>query len=273
MDAGMQYRTIYQPLYLEAPTFTRLLALQGPSLGLWRAAEVAALREQAFARPVLDLGCGDGLVVSMVMPRVDVGVDPDAKALARHRMPVYETILPCRIEEAGLAEGSFATIVSNSVLEHVPRIELVLQTVGRLLRPGGCLVFTTPTDVFSQWLALPTGKYADWRNRGYGHLNLWSAHQWDDALRPAGLVIETVRPLLRHALVTAWDWLDLAQHGRVAGRPIVGPLWRRIPGKGMKQLGHWASRLDLSADPVGGGQLIVARKAVGTRAGRPPVFT
>ena len=31
----------------------------GPSLGLWRAAEIAALREQTYEPPVLDLGCGD----------------------------------------------------------------------------------------------------------------------------------------------------------------------------------------------------------------------
>jgi hypothetical protein len=34
-----------RPLYLDAPTFRVLLEQQGPSLGLWRAAEIAALRE------------------------------------------------------------------------------------------------------------------------------------------------------------------------------------------------------------------------------------
>src|SRR5437763_16243007 len=75
------YVTDVRPLHLDAATFRVLLELQGPSLGLWRAAEIAALREQAYEPPVLDLGCGDGLVTSMVLPRVEVGLDPDEKAL------------------------------------------------------------------------------------------------------------------------------------------------------------------------------------------------
>src|SRR5579884_1217065 len=47
------------PLHLDAFTCRILLELQGPSLGLWRAAEIAALREQSFERPILDVGCGD----------------------------------------------------------------------------------------------------------------------------------------------------------------------------------------------------------------------
>lgn len=258
-----QFKQICRPLYLDASTFTQLLALQGPSLGLWRAAEVAALREHQFARPILDLGCGDGLVISMVLPNVDVGVDPDAKALARHRKPIYETVLPCRIEEAGLAEAGFATVVSNSVLEHVPQIDTVLQRVSELLRPGGRLIFTTPTDAFSHWLALPIARYAAWRNDGYGHLNLWSASKWADVLKQAGLSLECVRPILRHTLVTAWDVLDVAQRLSFTGKPIVGRLWRQIPNAGIACLGQWASRLDLSAGPAaGGGQLMVARKVM-----------
>lgn len=256
----MQLPHIRRPLHLDAPTFTHLLSLQGPSLGLWRAAEVAALREQQFDRPILDLGCGDGLVISMVLAKVEVGVDPDAKALARHRKPIYEQILPCRIEEAGFAEGAFATVVSNSVLEHVPQIETVLQAASRLLRPGGRLIFTTPTDAFSRWLALPIARYAAWRNQGYGHLNLWPASHWARLLQQAGLQVEVVRPILRHALVTAWDVLDVAQRPAVGGKPIVGRLWRRIPANGIGHLGQWGSRLDLSANQCGGGQLIVARK-------------
>src|SRR5256886_13359904 len=92
-----------RPLHLDAPAFRVLLELQGPSLGLWRAAEVAALREQVYEPPVLDLGCGDGLVTSMVLPRVEVGLDPDEKALARAaRRGIYERFEARRAEETRL---------------------------------------------------------------------------------------------------------------------------------------------------------------------------
>ncbi|HEY9726835.1 MAG TPA: class I SAM-dependent methyltransferase, partial [Chroococcales cyanobacterium] len=64
-------------LHLDAATLQVLLKQQGPSLGVWRAAEIAALREQTYEPPILDLGCGDGLVTSMVVPKVNIGIDPD----------------------------------------------------------------------------------------------------------------------------------------------------------------------------------------------------
>src|SRR5437588_12294565 len=49
------------PLHLDAPTFRTLLKLQGPSLGLWRAAEIAALREQVYGeRQVYGVSTGEG---------------------------------------------------------------------------------------------------------------------------------------------------------------------------------------------------------------------
>lgn len=70
-------------LHLDAPTFRLLLEQQGASLGLWRAAEIAVLREQTYERPILNLGCGDGLVSSMVLPGVEIGIDPDSKPLVQ----------------------------------------------------------------------------------------------------------------------------------------------------------------------------------------------
>src|SRR5205823_12239223 len=85
------YVTDVRSLHLDAPTFRMLLEQQGPSLGLWRAAEIAVLREVIYEHPILDLGCGDGLVMSQVMPRVEIGLDPDITALERAaRRGLYE---------------------------------------------------------------------------------------------------------------------------------------------------------------------------------------
>src|SRR2546430_17590595 len=95
-----------RPLHLDAPAFRVLLKLQGPSLGLWRAAEVAALREQVFEPPVLDLGCGDGLVTSLVLSRVEVGLDPDKKVLERAaRHGIYERFEAVPAAEMQLRHG------------------------------------------------------------------------------------------------------------------------------------------------------------------------
>src|SRR5919199_239848 len=81
-------------LHLDAATLGLLLKQQGPSLGVWRAAEIAALREQTYEPPILDLGCGDGLVSSMVLPKVDIGIDPDPKPLIQAQgQGIYKKLL------------------------------------------------------------------------------------------------------------------------------------------------------------------------------------
>ncbi len=248
-------------LCLPSQDFRRLLTRQGPSLGLWRAAEVAVLRTVAWEPPVLDLGCGDGLVTSMVLPRVAFGCDPDTGALARAaRRGVYDRLEPVPVQDAALPDASIATVLSNSVLEHVEPLDTVLAAVARLLCPGGRLVFTVPTEAFSGWLTVPSARYAAWRNRQYDHRNLWPVARWAWHLERAGLTLEEARPYLRRGLVMAWDALDLLQQVRTGRRRPVGLVWRRIPPVVMARLAERVSRLDLSAPPPGGGRLMVARK-------------
>ncbi len=249
------------PLHLDADTFRVLFAGLGPSLGLWRGAEIAALRECEFVHPILDLGCGDGLITSLFLSKVEIGLDPNRNELGKaSKAGIYNRLVPFAAEDAPIANESLATVVSNSVLEHLPHLDAVLQMVARVLKPGGRLITTSPTEAFGAWLALPSKRYAAQRNRALGHLNLWSVERWAEHLQHAGLEIEQVRPYLRRTWVSLWDTLELAQQVWIARRRVFGMLWRKIPRAGLDYLARWASRLDLSAPVPGGGRLIVARK-------------
>jgi SAM-dependent methyltransferase len=253
--------TEHHPLHLDAPTFRTLLEQQGPSLGLWRAAEIAALREVTYERPVLDLGCGDGLVTSLVLPHVEIGLDPDTKVLAQARQRgTYERFEATVAEDMQLPDGSVGTVLSNSVLEHLPRLDATLEAAARVLRPSGRLVFTAPTEAFSSQLILPSHRYAARRNRQLCHLNLWPVDRWTHHLARVGLEVELVRPYLRPYLVWTWDALELLQQIWIGRRRLFGMLWRRIPPIVLDRLAQWVSRLDLSSAPPGGGRMIVARK-------------
>ncbi|TMD60203.1 MAG: class I SAM-dependent methyltransferase [Chloroflexi bacterium] len=253
--------TDVRSLHLDAATFRVLLELQGPSLGLWRAAEIAALREQVYERPVLDLGCGDGLVTSFVLSKVEVGLDPDEKVLAQAaERGIYERFEAVPAEELALPDESIGTVMSNSVLEHLLQIDVVLEQVARVLRPGGRLLFTVPTDAFNAWLFLPSRRYAAWRNRQLAHCNLWPVGRWVYHLRRLGLEVEMVRPYLRRELVYAWDGLELLQHVWILRRRVLGIIWRHLPRSALDWLALQASRLDLSSSTISGGRLIVARK-------------
>ncbi len=249
------------PLHLDASLFRKLLQKAGPSLGLWRAAEVAGLREQAYVHPVLDLGCGDGLVTSMVLDRVELGIDPDTHVLrVAAQTGIYEQLTAVRAENALVPEGTVATVLCNSVLEHIENLTGMLAAVARMLMPGGSLIFTAPSAEFATWLALPFRRYAAWRNRHLIHVNLLSARQWMKVLSRVGLGVVAIRPYLRRTLVFTWDVLDLLEQIWVARRRLVGLVWRRLPSAILNWLAHAASRMDLSAPYPGGGQVITARK-------------
>ncbi len=248
-------------LSLDAATFRRLFDSLGPSLGLWRGAEIAMLRTCVFERPILDLGCGDGLVTSFVLAHVDIGVDPWPRAIeAASRRGTYGTLVARPIQRSQVAPGSVRTIISNSVLEHLPVIDGVLGTAARLLMPGGRILFTVPTEAFPRWLIVPYRRYGAWRNRAYEHRNLWTSEEWSRRLGAAGLEIEEVRPYLRRPLVAVWDGLELAQRVWIGRRRVFGEVWKRLPGPFVHVLAKLAEAIDLSAPHPGGGRLIVASK-------------
>jgi SAM-dependent methyltransferase len=249
------------PLRLPVSDFHRLLTLQGPSLALWRGAEIAALREQRYAHPILDLGCGDGLVTAMVLRDVDYGIDPDVQALQRAAgHGIYRHLVPATAEEMPIPDGTIATVISNSVVEHLTRLDGALDGIVRVLAPGGRFIFTTPTDIFSEWLALPSPNYAVWRNRQLAHRTLLSAGDWAERLAAVGLQVEVVQPYLRREAVWVWDALELLQQVWIGNRRLVSVIWRHLPAAWLDSLAERYAGLDLSAADEGGGQLIVARK-------------
>lgn len=109
-------------------------------------------------QPVVELGCGMG-ALSEVHPGY-VGLDLGLPALQRFRSP--RPRMQGDMQQLPIATGAIAAVFSWTALEHVPKPELVLAEIERVLRPGGVAVLY-PAWYCRPWAAkaLPVRPYRE----------------------------------------------------------------------------------------------------------------
>lgn len=205
------------------------------SLALERAIEARQIRSLDLARPILDIGCGDGLFAGIAMPqRPDVGLDLLADELDRsQRRGSYRQLVQGNAEALPFPDGTFATVLSNSALEHMRDLDLVLREIARVVRLGGQVVITVPTLHYQEgffWSRLfrsiglrPLAlSYEAFVNQVFRHHHVHSAHEWARLLDAQGLREEKRTPYLSDAVIALDDILY----------PIAAPskIWKSLTG-------------------------------------------
>ena len=156
-----------------------------------------------LAEPVLDVGCGDGHFASVAFPRpLTAGIDPAAGVLREARQwGAYRLLAQASGDALPYANAAFATVVSNSVLEHIPDVEEVLAEIGRVLQPGGRFLFCVPGDHFTELLFFPqlfrrlrleglARAYERYFNRIARHHHCDGPEVWRARLERAGLQLD-----------------------------------------------------------------------------------
>ncbi len=144
---------------------------------------------------VLDVGCGDGLLldgfVRAGFPRDQlIGVDFHALAVSLTRAKGYR-VIQAHFEAASLGDSRYRLIVMNQLIEHLIDPLAALQKLRGLLVRGGYVFLETPN------LDSPNARLA--RQRHWGgyhfprHLYLFSPRTMRAALRHAGLELVELR--------------------------------------------------------------------------------
>ena len=200
--------------------------LHQPAIALWRATEFAMLREAAFGAPVLDLGCGGGAVAGAVLrahwPRDGLELLA-SEARAARALGVYRGVIRSDATRAPLAAGAYATVFSQSVLEHIPDDQAAVREAARALAPGGRLVFTVPAPAFAERIRRGPGGEAALQatNDRLGHFHYHSLDEWDAMLGPCGLTMVSTAGHLPARTQRAWQRLDELMTHRLGRRRIL----------------------------------------------------
>ena len=176
------------------------------ALAAERSVECRLYLRRPLARPVLDIGCGDGLFASILFDApVDTGVDPDPRELeSACRRGAYRELIQCFGDAIPKPDGSYKTIFSNSVLEHIPSLEPVLAEIYRLLAPDGHCYLTVPTDRFERYtfinITLETlrlrglaARYRAFFNGFWRHYHCYTPDKWGALVREKGFHVIELR--------------------------------------------------------------------------------
>ncbi len=260
-----------------------------PPVALWRAVELRIAAEETYERPLLDLGCGDGLIAHSLFGSdapVDVGFDPWHEQLCRAaRSGVYRHLDLARGDRMPYADDTFATVFCNSVLEHIPDPRPVVREVGRVLRSGGRFIFTVPSDAFRTLLdgyarrmvtgdATSAEAYAQSVDRWLEHYHYHTPDEWRDILAAAGVTLVKARYYIPGPVVRLWDRMNHRYGVNRSHAPwgiLVSPrlrslgyqaLLRRLIVRSLSRRWRAYYEMDVPPGQKGGGLLIVGEREI-----------
>jgi SAM-dependent methyltransferase len=152
-----------------------------------------ALLPEVRGVTALDLGCGSGRYARILRERGAarvLGLDRSAEMLARAG-DVTRAIVRGDVRDLPFAGASIDIVVSGLVLGDLPDLQAALTAVARVLKPGGCVLYSDlhPLGARAGWVRSFVG--ADGRSYAVRHY-VHAPGEHDGACRRAGLAIEAI---------------------------------------------------------------------------------
>ena len=110
-------------------------------------------RKRDAIGPTLDVGCGDGFLLSKVgavcpdLPLHGIDIEDGAVTIARQKLAHRDQQAQLRqgsVYEIPYGINSFSVVLMTEVIEHLEEPSIALEEIHRVLEPGGLLLLTTP---------------------------------------------------------------------------------------------------------------------------------
>ncbi len=148
---------------------------------------------------MLDIGCGSSRIVQ-TLPDV-VGVDLALPKLRWLRSPGRQ-LVQADMNHLPFTDGAFDAVLSSEVIEHIPRDQVRLEELMRVLRPGGTLILGTPDYGRRLWRALEW-LYGKLFPGGYAseHINRYTHAQLRSILEELGAEVQDCRYVGRSEMI------------------------------------------------------------------------
>jgi SAM-dependent methyltransferase len=223
---------------------------------LFRYELIAGELGRSALRPakVIDCGCGDGSLLSVVSARIPCGqlygfdIAPSVPAGLREAIHFQQQDLGSPVPDS--MRGQFDLVLCSEVIEHVLDDDTVLANLFALVRPGGSVVLTTQTGTIYK------------TEQFLGHLRHYPFEQLVQRVEATGLqVVKAFR--------CGWPWLNLQ---KIAAHILQDTVQTKIVqaehlGIGVRTLFAILRRVYRFSSRSRGPQLfILARKPVATPA-------
>ena len=190
-------------------------------------------------KKILDFGCGDGFFAKVTFGRnfIDIGLDiKNERTLKIVNKKIYKKVVIYDGKKIPFKDNFFQTVVSNCVLEHLPKLNQSLKEISRVLKKNGYFLTTVMTDKWSQFMLgkkVFGNSYVSLMNKKQKHFNLLTASQWQKVFEKNGFsVIEKIGYLSKRNS----QFLDLFHYFstpslftyKIFGRWVIYPSWYKF---------------------------------------------
>ncbi|MBI5451867.1 class I SAM-dependent methyltransferase [Candidatus Gottesmanbacteria bacterium] len=263
--------------------FHKYLKVAPFALALWRAFEaqhiedgyrsVSNVSQLKFKRPMLDLGCGFGEFAGVFFDRqVEVGIDINFDDLVRaKKINKYKELFMADARKMPFPDEKFATVISVSVLEHIPHPEKAIAEVFRVLKPGGIFIYTVPTIEINKDLFYPEifrtlglnglrSFYLNTFHKVFKHVNLFSVKKWQIITREAGFKIIYLHGTFTRNMMLVFDLALIAALPSQICRWLLNTRWVWGLSWKKKILDLIFNRLGRDKRITGSNILVIAKK-------------